>query len=75
MFETVSDRREVRSTFFYYAFQSSVGQLTIITSGVIAKAARLEGENVTSVETGPGRLAAGSDGSGGREKDEGRKRR
>lgn len=34
--------------FFYYVFQSSVGQLTIITSRVIPKADRLEGENVTS---------------------------
>ena len=33
------------STFFYYVFQSSVGQLTIITGGVIPKADRLEGEN------------------------------
>lgn len=46
-------------------FQSSVGQLTIITSRVIPKADRLEGGNVTSPRRRVVRGARG--GRGGRE--------
>lgn len=56
------------STFFYYVFQSSVGQLTIITRGVIPKADRLEGENVTSLRRRVVRGAGRRGGAGRREK-------